>query len=318
MIERLFGWYRSWRFGGITGQNLVESNAKMTSIVALPWLVGYLFCFMFVPDPFLEPSIIMMSIVWIFYCYGIYSYAKVDATSYRPFPQSIWKFPDGGSRKYNLMIRPDAWSKECDFKDGEQGWRVDLGRHYQYWDNRSDFPFRFNHALLKLDAKPDECFSFSSEGEFFHKGIAIKHPACEDLSVHIYGWLQDENGEYYPVGAVNDCSLSYVKALESEETHRPSELRKANLFEVAYRTERRRRMMLQRHADTMEDIVDSDEKDARDFRKEVKRGISTRRDLFEHIVDTKPPLMQRIKGTLWKIALGVILIVAFLWFIGWI
>lgn len=310
--------WRRWRLGGITGLNYVESNAKMTTIVALPWLVGYLFCFMFVPDPYLEPAIIMTSVIWVFYCYGIYARAKVDATRFRPFPQSAWKFPDGGSRKYNLMIPPDGFSKECDFEDGSEGWNVRLGQRFLYWDKRSEFPFVFDKALLRLPSHPDECFQYLSEGEFFWKGIAIKHPACEDISVYVYGWDQDETGQYYPVGTINDCSLSYAKALKSEDARDPVSLSKAHRFEMAYKNERRRRLLLSRHAETLEDIVDASQKDALDFRKEVDRGIDTRRDLYEHITDTKPPLMQRIKASLWKIAIIVIVIIGVLWFMGWI
>lgn len=316
-ISGILDRYRTWRYGGVTGLNYIQANATMTTIVALPWLIGYLVCFMFVPDPFLEVSIIMESIIWIFYCYGVYAYAKVDATRFRPYPQSQWRFPDGGSRKFDLKVPPDGFSKECDFEDGTQGWRVDLGQRLQYWDKRSDFPFVFDYALWRLPKTPDECFQYLSAGEFFHKGIAIKHPACEDISVYVYGWIQDEKGMYVPVCTINDCSLTYNKALIDEVIDKsPRKLSKSHKFEMAYRNERRRRMMLQRHSETLEDMVDAGMKDSRDYQKRVEDGMTKRRNLYKNIMDTEPPLIEKLKANLWKIILIVLVIVAILWFFG--
>lgn len=316
MLESLVDRWRTWRYGGVTGLNYVSSNAKMTSVVALPWLAGYLLCFMFIPDPFLEVSIIVMSVIWIVYCYGVYAYAKIDATNYRPFPQSMWRFPDGGTRKFNLMVPPDGFEKLCDFDDGTQGWRINLGRRFQYWDKRSDFPFVFDYALMRLSKDPDGSFSFLSAGEFFHKGIAIKHPACEDVSFYVHDWIQDKDGRYVPVGEINDCTLAYKQALKNARTMKGKELMEAKYFGMAFLHERSRRMILEKHTLTLEKMVESEEKDATDFRKRVDDGINKRRELFKSILDTGKPLIQRIKANLLKIVLIGLGIFVFLWLIG--
>ncbi|UCG50877.1 MAG: hypothetical protein JSW58_11835 [Candidatus Latescibacterota bacterium] len=305
--------WRRWRVGGITGLNYLQSEGKMGAILAVPWLLGYMGCFMFVPDPFLEVSILLMSALWGMYCYGIYSYAKVYATRHRNFPQSAWKFPDGGATKYDLMIPPDGFFKVCDFADGGEGWFVDLGRRYQYWDRRSEFPFVFSYAFWKLKGSPLECFRFLTQGEFFCLGLAIKHPACEDISVYVKDWVQDERGRYAPVCAINDCSLTFEEFAKEAEFNK-TQLSKIEKLEIECDYERAKFMSLKRHASTLEDINEADQADARNYRKDVDQGMSKIRNTVKTVMDTEKPLIQRIKGSLWKIAAIAGLIILALWF----
>jgi len=316
-LGRLLNKYRMWRYGGATGLNYVSASATMTTVVAIPWLFGYIFCFIFIPDPFLEGSIVVMSGLWIGYCYGVYAYAKVDATKYRPLPQALFRFPDGGQAKYDIMIPQDGFVEECDFDDGTKGYRINFGKRLQYWDRRSEFPFVFDYGLFKLPAKkPDECFEFMSEGEYFHKQIAIKTPACENVSFYVHGWIQDKDGRYVPVGQVYDCSLAYKRALNKDEKKTPKELRESQFFGMAFMHERNRRILLERHSTTLENIVDAKEVDSRDFEGRVEKGMDTRRGLYKHILDTEKSLVQRIKANLFKIFLAVLLLIGFLWLIG--
>jgi len=215
------------------------------------------------------------------------------------------------------MIPPDGFSEECDFDDGSTGWSVNLGKRLQYWDKRSEFPFVFDHALLRLPAKkPDECFSFLSAGEFFHMGIAINNPACEDVSIYIHGWIQDKDGQYIPVGEIMDCSFNYEKAIDVKSRKDAKQLTEGMFFGMAFRHERSRRILLEKHATTLEQIVEAKEVDARNFEERVEQGMDTRRGLYKHILDTGKSMMQKIKANLFKIFLAVLLLIGFLWFIG--
>lgn len=309
-------WLDQRKYGGNTGLNYVSGQFKEGSIVGIPWLLAYLVIFILVPDPYLEVSIILMSIGWVVGTIGYYMWVRMDATRFRCFPQALWRFPDGGSRKYDMKIHPENFIKECDFTDGSEGWRWNLGEKFQYHDRRSPFPFVFDYALIHQPKKPDECFGFLSEGELFHKGMMISNSACENISVFVFGWTQDPTGAYVPVGTLNDCTLKYEESLVKGKLLGVQFFSKRENYKMMYEHERQRRMVEGRHMKTLEDAFESDVEDSKDFRKNVDTGMSRARDLYHTIMDTDRPLMQRLKSKVAWILIALVILFGALWFAG--
>lgn len=316
----LRSWIQSKRYGGQTGLNEMGNNARMTGIIAGPFLVGWLFVQMFVPLPYVEVGILVLFGCWVSYCVWIYAYARADASGYRAFPQSVWRFPDGGVRVFNMLIPPDGFEHVCDFKDGSKGYHVIFADRYQYHEGGMPFPHVFNGAWFKIPAEWDKAFTFKSAGEFFHKGIAIDHPACENISVYVVAWDVKE-GKIEPICLINDCSLQYKNMMENSKKVQIGEIKRANRFQMLYVREKKAHMGVLQHSSQLEDSIEVYmKKGAPDQKKQVDGVLSAIRGCVHTIMDTSEPLLKRI-FSFKNIMKGLFILLIFLlithFFFGW-
>jgi hypothetical protein len=287
-------WIAARRYGGQTGLNEMGNNAKMTAIVTAPFLGGWLFIQLFVPVEYVNFGMMGLFCFWIAYCVLIYAYAKADASSYRAFPQAVWRFPDGGVRVFNMLVAPDSWELIEEFEDGSKGYHVNFLEKYQYIQEGLPFPRIFHGAFLKVPSKWDESFAFRSSGEFFHKGIAIDHPACENISVYVADWRKNRDGEFEPVGLVNDCALTYEEFMENSKELSKETLTDAQKFKFLWRKGRKERMNLLEHDALLEDTVGVLRDKSKDIKKQVDHSIGAIRDDVQTVMDTEEPLFKRI------------------------
>lgn len=284
------------RYGGETGLNEMGNSGKMAGIITAPFLVGWLFVQMFVPVEYVDLGIMAIFGFWFAYCILIYAHAKSDANSYRAFPQPVFRYPDGGVRVYNcLLMPPDCQELVTEFKDGSKGYHVFWDQKVQYHQKGMPFPFIFNSGFWKVQKEWDKTFAHSSGGEFFHKGIAVNHPACESISVYVVGWHRNRDGEIEPVCVVNDCSHRYKEMLDkSMKLGSLKELGPVQKFKMLWEAERRTTMNLLEHEALLEETIDVMRLKAKDVKKMTDNTMGAIRDRSHTIMDTEESLLKRI------------------------
>lgn len=304
-------WIARRRYGGQTGLNEMGNNAKMTAVTVGPFLAGWLFVQIFVPEAYLDIGMMGVFGFWIAYCVLIYAYAKADASSYRAFPQAVWRFPDGGVRVFNMLIPPDGFRKICEFKDGSVGYHVNFVDKYQYQQGGMPFPYVYGGAFFKVEDVWDRAFAFRSAGEFFHKGIAIDHPACENISVYVVGWTVKE-GQIEPVCLINDCSLRYDTMMENSKKVPIGKISQLEKITMLWRAGRKREMGLLQHDAYLEDTVDQLMKEGSpDLKSVVDDRMGAVRARVHTIMDTQEPLLKRV-FTFRNIMKGVVIVTVLL------
>ena len=305
-------WFRNLRTGAITGFNATENNIKMTGAVIGPFLAMWLVIQMFLPEAMYDLAVTVSLFIWLAYVVMLWAWARSDASGYLPFPQSKWKFPDGSCRTFDLMVPPDSWELIAEFPDGRKAYKVYFSRKYGYQDPDLPFPDIFDMAYWILPSLWDTAFQRRASGEFFHKGVFVQHPACEDISVYVVDW-ETKEGERYPVCLINDCALSYLRTLTTYKTVQETDkgLNLAEAYQVLYEDGRKREGKLISHATYLEDRLEVAEKESsKDWKKSVDSRLKAIRSRHARIMETQPPLLTRILNmkTLTTVALVLILI----------
>lgn len=278
---------------GITGLDETRNNAKMTALIAGPFCVAWLVIQMFVPLKYMDMVIIIMFFGWIGYIVFYYAWAKADASSYRPFPQIPWRFPDGSVRVFSMLIPPDGYERLKDYEKGEVGYHVSFTEKYEHHDPKLPFPDIFEDAYWLLPRSWEETFDFRSAGEFFHKGVIVDHPACEYASVYVLDWELKE-GKRTPVCAVNDCALRYAESVKGFDGS-PLSLTRAKILETLLVASRKRELRLQQHSAYLEETLDIVMKEgSQDVKKIVNDRMRAIRDRVHTIMDTGESRLSRI------------------------
>lgn len=309
---RGFDWLK--RSGAVTGFNATENNFKMSGTVLGPFLILWLTIRIFLPDEMYDLSITVGLFIWLAYVIMLWAWAKSDASAYIPFPQSKWKFGDGTCRTFDIMVPPDSWEKIADLPDGKKAYKVYFSRQYLYQDPDLPFPDIFDMAIWILPAVWDTAFQRRANGEFFHKGVFVQHPACEDISVYVVNW-ETKEGERFPVCLINDCAYNYYEALVCYETPQMTDegLSKAEVYETLFRDGRKREGKLISHAVYLEERLEVAEKESsKDWRKSVDERMSAIRSRHARVMDTKPPLLTRILNMKNIVTVALLLIFIFL------
>lgn len=289
-------WLRNLRTGAVTGFNATENNIQMTGAVVGPFIIMWLAIQMFLPDELYDMAITLSLFIWLAYVVMLWAWAKSDASGFIPFPQSKWKFPDGTCRTFDILIPPDSWEKIADLPNGKIAYKVYFLKKYLYQDPDLPFPDIFDMAYWILPDLWDKSFQRRASGEFFHRGVFVQHPACEDISVYVVDW-ETKEGERFPVCLINDCALSYFHTLHTYGLPNITKegFNVGEAYQMLWADGRKREGKLLDHASYLEDRLDVAEKESsKDWRKAVDSRMSAIRSRHARIMDTKPPLLTRI------------------------
>jgi len=295
----------------------MQNNFKMLLILLGPFLglwfgAQYAVMMGYVPQT-LAPIALLMAIGgWLMYCLGVWAYITTDASKYKGLPQATVYFPDGGVVKYDFLIKPEGITERCKWNDGSVGLEIEFVNKYLYQARDMDFPYVWSKVLARAPSKIGEAFKFLSSGEFWHKGMVVETPNCEHISLYIYGWVK-ENGEWKPVGAINDCSFTYAKGLK-EFSNFPSEGNEVNEAEVnfmLYKGALQREDEQRQYNATLEATLETMlEQGGKVIKTQVDKVLSSVRDGVHDITDTGIPIWKRIFkfGNVIKIIAVVVII----------
>lgn len=309
-------WFRNLKTGAVTGLGATENNIKMSGAVLGPFLGMWLVIQMFLPDALYDLAITISMFIWLAYVVMLWAWAKSDASGYIPFPQSKWKFHDGTCRTFDLMVPPDSWELIAELPNGKKAYKVYFSRKYLYQDPDLPFPDIFDMAYWILPSLWDRAFQRRAFGEFYHKAVFVQHPACEDISVYVVDW-ETKEGERFPVCLINDCALSYQKALETYRTPELSDegLKLGEVYQMLYADGRKREGKLLDHAGYLEErLLVAEQESSKDWKKSVDKRMKAIRSRHARIMDTNPPLLTRILNM--KTLTTVALILVFLYVVG--
>ena len=304
------------RIGGVTGLNATENNAKMTGAIVGPFLAMWLFAKIFLPSQMYDLAVTVSLFGWLAWVVILWAWSKSDASGLIPFPQSKWKFPDGTCRTFDIKVPPDSWEKIADLPDGMMAYKVYFAEKFLYQDPDLPFPDVFDMAYWILPAEWDKSFQRRAVGEFFHKGVFVSHPACEDVSVYVLDW-ETKEGERFPICLISDCAYVYYQALQRYRSPALGEngLDMASALWTLYSDGRKREGKLLTHATYLEDRLEVAEKESsKDWRKAVDNRLKAIRERHARIMDTKPPLLTRILN--FKTLAMVLLVMTFVLVIG--
>jgi hypothetical protein len=263
----------------------------MSGIVVAPIVVMWFVVKIFLPDEMYDLGITVSMVGWLVWCVMLWAWAKSDAGNFLVFPQSKWRFPDGTCRTFDLKIPPDSWDKLCEFKDGATGYRILFAEKFEVADPDVPFPIVFDSAYWLLPSEFDKTFKRRAVGEFFHKGVFVTKPDCEDVSLFVTGW-EERDGKMTPVCIVNDCSFNYQRALLENSVPM---MRGNNPIYLLYRAERQRSEKLLQHSAYLEDLNKvAYEDEPRDFKKSADDRMKQIRERHGSIMDTQQSLLTRI------------------------
>lgn len=309
MFKSVVGKIKSWRLGAVTGAGLTENNMKMMGALLAPFLVMWTAIRIFLPDEMYDLGITFGMIVWLGWIFALWSWAKTDAGNYLVFPQSKWKFQNGACRTFDLKIPADSWEKLVEFKDGSVGCKVFFSEKYLYDDIDLPFPRIFSGAYWLLPRAWDTSFQRRAFGEFFHKGVYVTKPDCEDISVYVIGWETIE-GETYPVCIINDCAWTYEQTLKTATLRELGQNVKMGALEMLYRDARKRGHKLTQHTAYLEDRLEvSENESSTDFKHSADERMKAVRKRHARIMDVHEPLLTRILN-LKNVATVLLVIVA--------
>lgn len=303
---------KGFRAGAVGGLNATENNLRMSAVLLAPFLVMWLGIKMLLPDEMYDFAVTIAMCVWLVWVVLVWAYSKSDANNYIVFPQSKWKFPDGTCRTFDVKVVTDGWEKIVEFPDGSVGYRVYFADKYLYEDPDLPYPLTFDSAYWILPDLWDKAFQRRALGEFFHKGVFVTKPDCEDISVYVTGFEERENA-VFPVCIINDCSLTYQKTIEKLQL--PQFLGGGNPLYLLYQAERRKNLKLASHTAYLEDALDIAGRQAsEDFKNEADRRLKDARKRHASIMDTGQSWTTRFLNL--KTLAIVILGIAVVWFVG--
>lgn len=200
--------------GGQTGLNQTRNSVKMAGYLLAPFIVGFIVAKTFLPPIYEDLATLLVLGLWVTGIVLFYSNAKTKASSYLPFPQSHWFFPDGQQHSFDLMVAPNGYEELVEYSDGSKLYRVFFKSRLAYQETDRAYPDIFDRALWKLPTNWNDTFDRNAEGEFFFENLFITHPACENIQVSVIEW--DERGSYrLPLCVVTGCSYWAKKAIKS-------------------------------------------------------------------------------------------------------
>jgi len=201
--------------GASTGLNQTKNSFKMAGYLLAPFLVGFIVAKTFLPKQYEDIATLGVLFFWVVGIVLFYSNSKTKASSYLPFPQSHWFFPDGQQVSYDLMVPPNGVEELIKYEDGSRLIRVFFKSSCAYQETDRPYPEIFDHALWKIPTNFNDTFKRNAEGEFFFDGLFISHPACENIQVTVIKW--DERGSYrLPYCVITGCSYWAQKAIANE------------------------------------------------------------------------------------------------------
>ena len=201
--------------GVSTGLNQTRNSFKMAGYLLAPFLIGFIVTKTFIPNQYEDVATLGVLFFWIVGIVLFYSNSKTKASSYLPFPQSQWFYPDGQQISYDLMVLPNGFEEIAKYHDDTRLVRVFFKSPCAYQETDRPYPDIFDHALWKLPTNWNDSFKRNAEGEFFFDGLFISHPACENIQVTVIDW--DERGSYrLPICVVTGCSYWAQKAIKGK------------------------------------------------------------------------------------------------------
>jgi len=260
------------------------------------WFVGqYVIQAEMVPEVF-APVVLLLTLgAWVMYVVGYWAFVKTDATNYKVFPSATVYYPDGGVREYDFLVGDQGISERCKFKDGSVGVEMKFINRYLYDSRDMPFPYVFEKMLLRIPSVVGETFKFQDSGEFWHKNMIVETPNCEHISIFVYGWVQ-ENGEWKPVGALNDCTLRYGNALEEFSGNPKMELTKREKqFEMEYLNALKREDELRQYAESLESRIEVQSvQQGKKVLELSKDAMNEMRSRVSTIMDTSESVWKRI------------------------
>jgi len=279
---------KTLRLGAVAGYNASENNMKMSLVVIAPIIAVWFVVKMMLPDEFYYTGMTIGMVVWFACLLSVYNWAKGDAGNYIVFAGSKWKFPDGSCRTFDLKVPPDSWEKIAEFEDGSIGYKVHFADKFLYEDPDLPYARVFSKAYWLLPALWDKCFQRRAVGEFFHKGIFVTKPDCEDISVYVIGWEVKE-GESFPVCLINDCALTYQRTFNKAKTPQFIEgANEADLIFLLYKDGRKREDKLLAHSSYLEERLEVAESDAsKDFKESAEGRMKATRQRHGRIMDVR-------------------------------
>lgn len=265
---------------------------KMSGVVLLPFLVMWFVIRIFLPDSMYDVAITISMLAWLVWIVVVWAWAKSDAGNFIVFPQSKWKMPDGSCRTFDVKVPPDSWEKVVAFPDGAVGYKVYFADKYMIEDPDLPYPLAFDCAYWLLPAPWDVAFQRRAQGEFFHKGVFVTKPDCEDISLYVVAF-EEREGVKFPICLVNDCAYTYEKALK--DLNVPQLMRADNPVYMLWRSERVRANKLSQHTVYLEDLNrGAYEDDPKDFHDSAEKTLKQARRRHRSIMDTEQSLMSRI------------------------
>jgi hypothetical protein len=284
----------------------------MSGAVLAPFLVMWIIVKMFLPDEMYDLGVTVSMVAWLAWVVILWAWSKSDASNYIVFPQSKWKFPDGTCRTFDLKVPTDSWEKIVEYPDGAVGYNVLFADKYAIDDPDLPFPIIFDSAKWILPDLWDVSFQRRAYGEFFHKGVFVTKPDCEDISVYVLGY-EENQGQRFPICLINDCALTYAKAYK--DYNLPALLKGDNPIYLLFRTERQKALKLEQHTAFLEDSVKVlSEDNPSDFKKSADRRINAIRKRHGGIMDTNASILSKILNL--KTVAIVLLVLAGAYFIG--
>lgn len=311
----IVGGLRRWRTGAITGAGLAENNVKMSGALLAPFMAMWFFIKFFTPDAMYDIYVTYAMGAWLVWIVMLWAYSKSDANNYIVFPQSKWRFPDGQARTFDLKVPPDSWIRLGTLPDGSVAFKVFFSDKYLYDDPDLPFPRVFGGAYWLLPAEWDDTFRRRSAGEFFHKGIYVTKPDCEDISVYVLPEWEIVDAEPFPVCLINDCGWMYERVLEKGTLLNVADRALVRAKEIEHRAQRRMSMKLVQHIGYLEDRLKVAEKDSsEDFKEASDERLSSVRGRHASIMSTKQKLWTRLFNL--KTLAIVVLALACVWAFG--
>lgn len=299
--------FKAWRQGAVTGAGFTENNIKMLGYLLAPFLAGWTGVKYLTPPELYDMYVGLLLIGWLLWCVLLWAWAKSDAGNYICFPQSQWRFPDGSCRTFDLKIPPDSWEKVINFPNGDKGYYVEFSNTYLVDLLNLPFPLIFDKAYWIIPALWDTAFQRRAFGEFFHKGVYVQKPDCENISVYVTHYEPTEQGNI-PVCIINDCSITYQRTLKNAKRMSIGQVAKLNSVLLAYSKERTKRLSLLSHTSFLEDRVTIAEGEAStDFKKSADERLESVRKRHGTIMETQESLFTRI-FKLKNIAIAMVII----------
>lgn len=258
-----------------------------------PFLVMWTFIKIFLPDEIYDLSVTVAMLIWLVWVVMLWAWAKSDAGNYICFPQSKWRFPDETSRTFDLKVPPDSWERLADpFPDGSVPYRVDFSEKYLHDDLDMPFPRVFGGAYWLLPSWWDTSFQRRAYGEFFHKGVYITKPDCEDISVYVLGY-NPMNG--YPICIINDCALTFENTVRASKHLSIGQLARLNSMQMLYQEARKKAGKMLTHTAYLEERVELAEKDtSQNFKDSADNRLRSVRGRHASIMSTAESWRTRI------------------------
>lgn len=314
MFEALTSRLGKLRSPTVTGIGLTESNLKMMGVILAPFLIGWSVIKFMLPPELYDLYITFAFGGWLIWVVMVWAWAKSDANNYIVFPQSKWKFPNGDCRTFDLKVPSDSWELLDEFDDGSKGYLVIFEDTYEYADPSLPFPRIWSMAYFVLPAFWDMSFARRAFGEFFHKGVFVTKPDCEDISVYVIDW-ETQEGEHYPNCIINDCALTYKQVLERANIVAKGDKAKLKSLQTQLSKARKKVEALNVHTRYLEDRVEvAEQETSQKFKESADKRLQAIRKRHARVMDTAPSIWQRLKNLKW-VGIGLIFL-ALILFIG--